>query len=85
MEKWKSRTALVTLSIPVIIIIIFIYDAIAIHYGGTEASISSYIITSSYKMPFMTFMIGNVIGILEGHLFWRMRTNKDTKEIDLKK
>jgi hypothetical protein len=78
---WKNKTLLVTLSIPMLIIFIFIYDAIAIHYGGTESSISSLLITSAYEMPFMVFCFGLFVGILSGHLFWRMRTNKDTKKI----
>lgn len=55
-----------------------IYDVFAIVKGGTEASISSVIISFSYKMPMASFLAGFVCG----HLFWRMRTNKDTKEID---
>jgi len=51
-------------------------------YINTEASISSLVIRSSYEMPLMVFLIGNAIGILEGHLFWRMKRNKDTIEID---
>jgi hypothetical protein len=83
--SWKQRTLLVTLGIPVMIIIIFVYDAIAISFGGTEASISSLIITSAYQMPFMVFCIGLLTGILFGHLFWRMKGNEDTKEIGLDK
>lgn len=80
---FKKTTKLVTLSIVVIFIFILIYDAIAIYYGGTEASISSLIITSSYQMPFMTFSCGLVIGVLIGHLFWRMKGNKDTAKLKL--
>lgn len=80
---FKKTTKLVTFSIVVIIFFILIYDAIAIYYGGTEASISSLIITSSYKMPFLPFCIGLFIGILSGHLFWRMKGNKDTAKIKL--
>ena len=57
---------------------LLIYDVVAIVKGGTESSISSVIIRFSYDMPFFTFMAG----VLCGHLFWRMRSNKDTKEID---
>ena len=76
--KWKNRTLVVTLSIPVIIVLILIYDAIAVYFGGTEASISSLIINASYQMPFMVFCVGFSMGILSSHLFWRMRPNKDT-------
>lgn len=79
----KNKTKLVTFFvIPALIVGILIYDVIAINVGGTEASISSLLITSAYKMPFMVYMIGMFNGILVGHLFWRMKTNKDTKEID---
>jgi len=79
----KKITQLVTFAIiPLLILLILAYDVYAILVGGTEASISSLIITASYKMPFMTFMIGFLNGVLVGHLFWRMRSNKDTKEID---
>ena len=59
-------------------IFLVVYDVIAIMKGGTEASISSIIITASYQMPLIPF----TFGILCGHFFWRMRTNEDTKEID---
>lgn len=80
---FKKTTKLVTLLIVALIIIVLIYDAVAIHFGGTEASISSLIITSSYQMPFMVFCIGFFLGILCGHLFWRMRGNNETKKIGL--
>lgn len=76
--NWKKNTLVVTLMIPVLIVLILVYDAIAIYYGGTEASISSLLITSAYKMPFMVFCIGFFSGVLFGHLFWRMLPNKDT-------
>lgn len=79
----KKTTVLVTfVIIPLIIVAILGYDVYAIMKGGTEASISSLIIKSSYNMPFMVYMIGLFNGILVGHLFWRMKSNKDTKEID---
>lgn len=75
---WKQRTMIVMLSIPAIIVMILVYDAFAVHFGGTEASISSIMINSAYQMPFMVFSIGLFIGIISSHLFWRMRPNKDT-------
>lgn len=83
MNRWKGYTKLVALGIMAMVVIILVYDAIAIHYGGTEASISSLIITSAYQMPFMVFCVGFFIGVLSGHLFWRMRGNEDTKKINL--
>jgi hypothetical protein len=76
--NWKNNTLIVTLMIPVLILAILIYDAVAIHFGGTEASISSLIINAAYNMPFMVFCIGFSSGILFGHLFWRMKPNADT-------
>jgi len=85
MNKWKGYTLIVTLSIPIMIVLILVYDAVAIYNGGTEASISSLIITSAYEMPFMVFCIGFFSGILFGHLFWRMKGNEDTKKLNLDK
>jgi hypothetical protein len=54
------------------------YDVLAIAKGGTEASISSVLINFSYKMPMFTFLFG----FLCGHIFWRMKPNSDTIDID---
>ena len=81
----KNVTKIVTFAvIPLAVIALLIYDVYAIMVGGTEASISSLIITSSYEMPFMVFLIGFLLGVLVGHLFWRMRSNKDTEIYDRK-
>ena len=71
----KKVTGLILVTV---VSLLTVYDVIAIAKGGTEASISSVIITFAYKMPMFSFLFGFVCG----HLFWRMRTNKDTKEID---
>ena len=79
----KAITKKVTfIGIPLIIVLILVFDVFAIMKGGTEASISSLLIASAYKMPFMVYCIGLANGILAGHLFWRMKGNKDTLEID---
>ena len=65
----------------ILLLALLVYDVVAIQIGGTEASISSVIITFAYKMPVFTFLSGVVCG----HLFWRMRTNKDTQKIDQEK
>ena len=62
----------------VLVLLLAVYDVIAIQKGGTEASISSVLINFSYRMPIFTF----TTGVIVGHLFWRMRTNKDTKHLD---
>lgn len=79
---WKKVTEKVMFSIIGLVIIILMYDAYAISQGGTEASISSAIIVLSYKQPLVPCLIGWFIGVLMGHLFWRMLPNKDTVEID---
>lgn len=65
----------------VLLLALLVYDVVAIQIGGTEASVCSVIITFAYKMPVFTFLSGVVCG----HLFWRMRTNNDTKKIDEEK
>lgn len=62
----------------VLLLALLVYDVIAIQVGGTESSVSSVIITFAYNMPIFTFLSG----VICGHLFWRMRTNKDTQRID---
>ena len=79
----KNITKIVTFYIiPLLIVLVLVYDFIAIKYGGTEASISSLIISFSYKMPMFTFLVGFGGGFLCGHLFWRLRSNEDTVLID---
>jgi len=83
---WKKITKYVTFGfIPLVILVVIIYDVIAIVGGTSEASISSLIIKLSYQMPFMTYSFGLFNGVLVGHLFWRMKSNEDTKKIDKKK
>lgn len=78
MEKWKTRTKVVMAIIVLLIVAVLIYDVIAIHYGGVEASISSIIIVASHSNPFVVFCITAPISFLFGHLFWRVSANKDT-------
>jgi len=80
---FKKLTIKVTVGIVLAVVIILIYDAIAIMGGGTEASISSLIITLSYKQPLVPALVGWFIGLLMGHLFWRMKGNDDTRALKL--
>lgn len=73
MKKWTI------IFIVALIVIIAVYDVIAIYFGGTEASISSLLIMYSYQYPAGTFLIG----FTAGHLFWRMKPNKETKKIGM--
>jgi hypothetical protein len=79
--NWKKITKIVIGLIFLVVALVLIYDVVAIVNGGTEASISSFIITMAYKMPFAVYMLGLSNGILIGHLFWRMKGNKDTREL----
>jgi hypothetical protein len=83
MDYKKVTKSVTFIVMPLLIVILLAYDAFAIYKGGTESSISSLLITSAYKMPFMVFSIGFFFGLLCGHLFWRMKSNKDTKELGL--
>ncbi len=76
--SWKERTYIVMGLIIFAVLVVLIYDAVAIYHGGTEASISSIIINMTYTMPFATHFVVLIFGILFGHLFWRMKPNKDT-------
>lgn len=81
--SYKTITKYVTFGfIPAVIAAILLYDVVAITNEGSGASISSLIIKTSYEMPFFTFTTGYFMGVLSGHLFWRMKPNEDTKEID---
>lgn len=81
--NYKKLTQIVMLMIIALIVIVLVYDAFAISQGGTEASISSAIIKLSYKQPLVPLLIGWFVGLLFGHLFWRMKGNEDTKELNL--
>jgi len=58
-----------------LIAVIGIYDVYALTKGGPEATISSVIISLSHDF----LIIPLLFGILIGHLFWRMDSNKDVK------
>lgn len=60
---------------------ITVYDILAMNQGGRDSSISAQIIEMSYKMPLVVFIMGDIFGLLKGHLFWRMRDTKTTKQI----
>lgn len=74
MSKWMKITKYF---VGILLVVIAVFDGWIMSKGGTEASISHYIITASYKYPVMTFLFG----FLCGHLFWRMRYTPYTKEI----
>lgn len=53
------------------------WDVYVIMGAGFESSISHVMIEWSYKYPIFTFLMGVVMG----HLFWRMSDSRATKEI----
>jgi hypothetical protein len=70
----KNMTMIFTVSV---FVLVAIYDVYAMIVGGTENSISHFLIEKSYSYPVLPFLIGVVIG----HLFWRMRDTAATKKI----
>lgn len=71
MKKWTQ------IFVGGLIAVITIYDVFALIKGGTEASISYLLITWSYKYPMLPF----TMGVLCGHLFWRMRDTEGTRKL----
>jgi hypothetical protein len=71
----KTLTTIIIVAITAFLIV---WDVYAILKGGVESSISSIIIVHSHEYPILPF----AFGVLCGHFFWRMKPNKDTKEID---
>ena len=58
----------------VALIVLLGWDCIALIKGGTEATISHWMIVSSYNYPLIPFFWG----FLTGHFFWRLRDTKET-------
>lgn len=71
MKKWT------VIFIIVMFAAIAIYDVYTISVAGFETSISHTMIEWSYKYPIFTFLMGVVCG----HLFWRMGDSAATKKI----
>lgn len=59
------------------LLILISYDMYVLYLGGTEETISHLVFTWTYDYPIFTF----ACGMLCGHLFWRIRDTKKTKEI----
>jgi len=70
--KWKKGTMIF---IGVLIVAITAWDVFVLVDGGTESSISHVMIAWAYRFPIFPFLMG----VLCGHLFWRM---PQTKELD---
>lgn len=60
------------IGIPLLLGIILIIDVYLYAKGGTEATLSAKIVKRSYTLPFLPFMVGFIIGLFCGHLFWQM-------------
>ena len=81
--NWKLCTEWVTyLGIPLMVVLVLIYDWLAVKYGGTEASISSLLIVLFHKVPMAVVAVTGPFFYLLGHLTWRMKGNKDTAALD---
>ena len=57
--------------------IVAVYDVWVISVGGNHASISQTMMEWSYNYPLFPFIVGVVIG----HLFWRMKDGKGTHKL----
>lgn len=66
----KKITEIFILSV---VVIALVYDVYALTSSGAEATISSRIIVLSRDYLIIPFLFG----MLMGHLFWRMDSNKD--------
>jgi hypothetical protein len=73
--SWPRITGIFIASM---LVLVGVYDVIAIMGGGTEASISHMIIVWSYNYPAFTFAFGFVCG----HLFWRVRSTPELDKMD---
>lgn len=71
---YKKATVIFILTIGALIAT---WDVWVMHNGGLASSISQTMIMWGYKYPIFTFLMG----IICGHLFWRMRDDADTKKI----
>lgn len=64
--------------IGVIIAIIIVFDVFIIIKGGTGTTISHELIMWAYQYPILPF----ALGVVFGHLFWRMPSTSDTAQVD---
>jgi hypothetical protein len=49
---------------------LIVWDIYLFHTGGHEATISWQVLTVSRKHPVVPLLVGFVVGLLGGHLFW---------------
>lgn len=68
---------IVPIFIAVTVIAVLAVDVWLLAKGGTEATISHWMIVSSYQYPLIPFFWG----FLMGHFFWRLRDTKDTGKL----
>jgi hypothetical protein len=72
---WRNRTRIFILAV---LAVTLIYDLAAAIFGGTGTTISHEIIVFSYDYPIMPF----TVGVVMGHLFWRMPSTDETEKRD---
>jgi len=72
--KYRKWTKIVSM---IILAAIVLWDVFVMVTDGADSSISSMLIEMSYQYPIMPFSIGVVCG----HLFWRMPITEALKKI----
>ena len=55
------------------VVAIIVFDVYALVKGGEAMTISAYLISLSYEQPIVPFILGFAVGMLGGHLFWRVK------------
>ncbi len=77
MKNWKKITSIF---VAVFIVVAIAYDVLVINMSSAENSISQVVIDWAYEYPIFTFSFG----ILMGHLFWQMKSNRDNSKLKLR-
>jgi len=63
--------------IGLVVLAILVFDVYVMVVGGTGTTISHEMIVWAYKYPVFPFLMGLVMG----HLFWRMPSTSDTDKV----
>ena len=59
-------------SIPILFGVIIALDIYLYAKGGTKATLSAKLAKKAYELPLLPLMVGLIVGLLLGHLFWQM-------------
>ena len=63
MNKWRAATKV---GIPIVVLLVLLYDVIAYMRGSVDATISRVVLGWARSNPLIPFSVG----VLCGHLFW---------------